>query len=333
VWARPGETVRVSATPGTPSGGPSGPPQLLYAGDVGNARVVILHDGLRIARYAEPRDGTQGAALDFARVDGAGRAEASAVVLERADGNVRYLTAPWVKEASFRDLAKPGSPERDLAITGGVTAPLASPAARQSGTCASWHVLQVTDGTGTRLMTDLGELLPAHLTTGRPGSAAEAADARGRRAWAPYACSLAAMRSAGVRSVNAWEYAEQRLPGASGTAAWVCTRAETWRGGGERVLAQFHTPGGTHGAVAAQAENVTACGAKDPHVLAGVLWKSQDGDWFLLAAGGRDTEAIRTTGGVSGSVRGNLLVVKAAPGARAGLKGTLRDGRAISGLG
>src|SRR5690606_6927385 len=47
VWARPGERVQVSATPGTPSGGPAGPPQLLYAGEVDNARVVILHDGLR----------------------------------------------------------------------------------------------------------------------------------------------------------------------------------------------------------------------------------------------------------------------------------------------
>jgi hypothetical protein len=333
VWARPGGTVRVSATPGTPSGGPSGPPQLLYAGTVGNARVVILHDGLRIARYAEPKDGTQGAALDFARVDGAGRAEASAVVLERADGNVRYLTAPWVKRASVRDLAKPDSPERDLAITDGVTAPLASPAARQSGTCTSWHVIRVADGTGARLMTDLGELVPARLTTGRPGSAADAAGAGGLRAWAPYACSLAAARSAGVRSVNAWEYAEQRLPDGSGPAAWVCTRAETWRGGGERVLAQFHTPGGTYGAVAARAENVTACGAKDPHVLAGVLWKSTAGGWYLLAAGSRDTESIRTTGGISGSVRGNLLAVRAGQGAQAGLKGTLRDGRSISGLG
>ncbi len=47
-------------------------------------------------RYAEPKDGTSGAALDFARVDGATGAEADAVVLDRADGNVRYLTAPWV---------------------------------------------------------------------------------------------------------------------------------------------------------------------------------------------------------------------------------------------
>ena len=331
VWARPGETVQVSATPGTLSGGPAGPPQLLYAGTVDAARVVILYDGLRIARYAEPKDGTQGAALDFARVDGAGRAEAGAVVLSRADGNVRYLTAPWVRKAGERDLMKPGSGAMDLTLTDGVTAPLASPALR-SGPCTSWNVLQLTDGAGTRLLTDLGELVPARLTTGRPGSPREVSGAAALRTWQPFACSLGTVRSAGVRSVNAWAFNQQALPDASGSAAWVCTRAETWRGGGARVLAQFHTPGGAYGAAAAQAENVPACGARDPHVLAGVLWKSKGGDWYLLAAGSRETASIRATGGVEGAARNSLLTVPAKQGAQAQLKGTLKDGRSLRGL-
>ncbi|MFC8364106.1 hypothetical protein ACFUIY_30015 [Streptomyces griseorubiginosus] len=330
VWARPGETVQVSATPGTPSGGPSGPPQLLYAGTVDNARVVILYDGLRIVRYAEPRDSTKGAALDFARVDGADRAQASAVVLGRADGNIRYLTAPWVTKAAERDLLKPGSGAMALPLTDGTTAPMAGPV--QSGACTSWNVLQLTDASGTRLLTDLGELVPARLTTGRPGSVKDASGAQGLRAWAPYACSLGAMRSSGVRSVNTWAYATQPLPDASGRAEWVCTRAETWQGGGERVLAQFRTPGGTYGAVAAKGENVPACGAKDPQVLAGVLWKSGGGSWYLLAAGSRGTASITATGGVKGSAQGHLLAVKAEQGAQAGLKGTLVDGREIGGL-
>ncbi|MBZ9643927.1 hypothetical protein [Streptomyces sp. PSKA30] len=331
VWARPGETVQVSTTPGTPSGGPAGPPQLLYAGNVDNARVVLLYDGLRIARYAEPKDGTAGAALDFARTDGATGAEANAVVLDRTDGNVRYLTAPWVTKAAERDLLKPGSGAMDLTITDGITSPLASPATK-AGSCASWNVLQITDDSGTRLMTDLGELVPARLTTGRPGRTHDAAGAESLRTWAPFACSLFAVRGQGVRSVNAWQYAEQPLPDASGTAAWVCTRAETWRGGGERTLAQFHTPGGTYGAVAAKAENVPACGARDPHVLAGVLWKSEAGSWYLLAAGSRDTASISTTGGVEQTAQGSLLAVPAKKGTQAELKATLTDGRSISGL-
>ncbi|MFF1722878.1 hypothetical protein [Streptomyces sviceus] len=330
VWARPGESVQVSATPGTPSGGPSGPPQLLYAGIVDNARVVLFYDGLRIVRYAEPRDGTKGAALDFARVDGADRAGAGAVVLGRADGNIRYLTAPWVTKAAERDLLKPSAGAMDLTLTGGATAPMAGPA--QSGACTSWNVLQLTDASGTRLLTDLGELVPARLTAGRPGSVKDASGAGALRAWAPYACSLGAMRSSGVRSVNAWAYASQPLPDTGGAADWVCTRAETWQGGGERVLAQFHTPGSTYGAVAAKAENVPACGAKDPQVLAGVLWKSGTGSWYLLAAGSRGTSSISATGGVTGSARGNLLAVKAEQGGRAELKGTLEDGRTVGGL-
>ncbi|MEU8866383.1 hypothetical protein [Streptomyces umbrinus] len=343
VWARPGESVQVSATPGTPSGAPPGPPQLLYAGEVDQSRVVLLYDGLRIARYAEAKDGTQGAALDFARVDGATGAEANAVVLGRADGNVRYLTAPWVRTAVVHDLLKSAvgasggsdSPDSPGASGGtrlgrsadGVTEPFASPA-QQTGECRSWNALELTDRSGTRLTTDLGELTPARLTSGRPGQPRDASAAT----WAPLACSLASVRGQGVRAVNAWQYARQPLPEASGTANWLCTRADTWRGGGTRVLAQFHAQGQPYGAVVAKAENVAACGAKDSHVLAGVLWKSGTGDWYLLAAGSKDTESIRATGGVDGSTEGNLLAVRAQQGAQAGLKGTLADGRSIGGL-
>ncbi|MFJ5259319.1 hypothetical protein ACIQAC_02410 [Streptomyces sp. NPDC088387] len=331
VWARPGETVKVSATPGTPSGGPAGPPQLLYAGEIDNARVVILYDGLRIARYAEPKDGTAGAALDFARMDGATDAEANAVLLHRVDGNVRYLTAPWVTKAAERDLMKPGSGAMDLTVTAGVTSPMASPATR-TGTCTSWNVLQLTTPTGTRLTSDLGELVPARLTTGRPGSTHDASGAEALRTWSPFACSLGAVRGQGVRTVNAWSYASQELPESGGTATWVCTRAETWRGGGERVLAQFHTPGGTYGAVAAKGESVPACGPRDPQVLAGVLWKSEAGSWYLLAAGGRGTASIETTGGVEASAQGSLLAVRTEQGAKAELTGTLEDGRSVDAL-
>ncbi|MFE2045734.1 hypothetical protein ACFXAZ_33425 [Streptomyces sp. NPDC059477] len=331
VWARPGESVQVSATPGTATGGPAGPPQLLYAGVVDNARVVVLYDGLRLARYAEPKDGQAGAALDLARLDGATATEATAVVLNRTDGNVRYLTAPWVTAAAELDLVRPGSGAMALTVTDGITSPMSSPATR-TGDCTSWNVLKLTTADGTRIASDLGELVPARLTTGHPGEAHDASGAEALRTWSPYACSMAAVQGQGVRTVNAWSFAEQQLPESGGTASWVCTRAETWRGGGERVLAQFHTPGGAYGAVAAKGENVPACGARDPQVLAGVLWKSGAGSWYLLAAGGRDTASIATTGGVEASAEGNLLSVRTEQGAQAGLEGTLEDGRTIEAL-
>ncbi|MFI9466584.1 hypothetical protein ACIHBQ_03805 [Streptomyces sp. NPDC052492] len=330
VWARPGEGVKATATPGTPSGGPAGPPQLLYAGTVDGARVVILYDGWRLARYAEPEHGTRGAALDLARVDGAGRAGASAVVLSRSDVNVRFLVAPWVREAGERDLREPGSGTMDLSLDGGVTAPFVSVVGREP--CTAWNALELTDGTGTRVMTDLGELVPARLTAGRPGEADDLSGAKELRAWAPYACSLAVMRSAGVRSVNAWTFAGQPLPDADGEAEWLCTRGETWRGTGARVLAQFHTPGARYGAVAATAQDVPACGERRPEVLAGVLWKSAEGAWYLLAAGSDGVAGVKATGGIEGSAKGRLLSVRAEKGARADLEGTLEDGGPVGGL-
>ncbi|MFI2639796.1 hypothetical protein [Streptomyces sp. NPDC018610] len=328
VWARPGGSVRVSATPGTATGGPAGPPQLLYAGDVDGAHVVLLHDGLRVARYAEPKGSASGAALDLARVDGASGAEAAAVVLNRSDGNVRYLTAPWVKKAAGQDLRAPGSEPSDLALTDGVTAPLAGPAPR-AGACASWQALRLSGDFGAYVLGDLGELVPARLTTGRPTAPHDASGDGARRTWAPFACSLSVLRSQGVRSVNAWRYAEQELPDEGGTAAWVCTRADTWRGTGSQVLAQLRIPGVRYGAAVARSADVTACGARDPQVLAGALWKSRTGSWYLLAAGGSRTESITASNGVDATARGNVLAVPAKKGLRPELKGTLDDGRPL----
>ncbi|MGW7070043.1 hypothetical protein ACWGII_36130 [Streptomyces sp. NPDC054855] len=324
VWARPGESVQVSATPGTAAGAPPGPAQLLFAGEVDAARVVLLYDGLRIVRYAEPKDGTAGAALDFARVDGATSAEAGALVVSRVDGNVRYLTAPWVGGVAVRDLLKPQANADALKRDGeGVTEPFASPA--QARACTSWNALQLRDDAGVnRLSSDLGELVPAHLTAGRPQAPREATAAN----WSSAACSLADARSNGVRSVNSWQYARQALPEANGAAAWLCTRADTWRGDGGRALAQFQAAGAA--AVAAKAEDSAACGARQPSVLAGVRWKSQGGNWYLLGAGSRDVVSVQASGG--SRTPGNTVAAPVKRGVRAGLTGRLADGSKVSTL-
>ncbi|MYR60549.1 hypothetical protein GTY54_31390, partial [Streptomyces sp. SID625] len=107
---------------------------------------------------------------------------------------------------------------------------------------------------------------------------------------------------------------------------------ETWRGAGPRVLAQVRVDGGTYGAVAARAEDVPACGTRDPHVLAGVLWKSKADTWYLLAAGDADTASVTATGGVSATATGPLLAARAKQGAQAQLKGTLEGGRTLEAL-
>ncbi|GHJ38086.1 hypothetical protein [Streptomyces sp. TS71-3] len=345
VWARPGPRVGVSATPGTPAGAPPGPAQLLFAGDVDGARVVLFYDGLRIARYAEPAEGTGGALLDLARADGAGLAESSAVVLDRVDGNIRYLTAPWVRRAAVRDLLDPGEHpavlHRDAA---GVTEPVPGPS--QNGPCHSWRVLEVTasedrgatSAAGQRtpaagttlLLSDLGELTPAHLTAGRPGVPHEAAGAGALADWAGVGCSLAAMRAQGVRSVNSWRYSGQRLPETGGTAAWLCTRTETWRGAGTLAQAQFRAPGHAAGTVVGEARNSPVCGTRLPRLLAGVLWRAPSGSWYLLAAGTRDVASVTVSGAVRGSAQGPSLALHAHKGARPELAGRLANGTPVT---
>ncbi|MER8089336.1 hypothetical protein ACIO6T_02235 [Streptomyces sp. NPDC087532] len=339
-WARPDGAVRVSATAGTPTGPPMGAPQLLYAGRVGRATVVLFYDGLRVVRYAEPQGPAPavGAALDFARVDSADRASAGALVAGRTGDRIRYLTAPWVRAVSVRDLLAPGGGARPLHRTAdGVTAALRSTVMARS--CRVWDAIELRDGATTRLMTDLGELTPVRLTSGPP-SAPHDVDGRAERtSWARTACLLPAVRSHGVRTVNSWQYAEQPLPEGNGSARWLCTRAETWRGTGSRVLAQFQAPsapsvatGGPPGAVAARAEDSPACGTRDPRVLAGVLWKSHGGHWYVLAAGSEQFVSLTTSGGVEGRSDGRFLAVPAGAGDRARLNGTLADGGRMGAL-
>ncbi|MEU7700695.1 hypothetical protein AB0B81_20915, partial [Streptomyces sp. NPDC039028] len=249
-----------------------------------------------------------------------------ALVLSRAAGNVRYLTAPWVAETSARNLLAPGEAARPLGRdAGGVTEPMTSPASARD--CTRWNTLQVRDGSGLRLLADLGELAPARLLWGPPEAPADATGPEARAAWARTACQLTAVRAHGVRSVNAWRFARQPLPEGAGLGTWLCTRAETWRGTGSRVLAQFLVPSpAVPAALAARSEGSPACGVRDPRVLAGVLWQAPAGGWYVLAAGSPDFAALETSGGVKGRSDGPLLAVKAAAGARADLGGTLRDG-------
>ncbi|ARF59401.1 hypothetical protein [Streptomyces gilvosporeus] len=337
VWARPGARVPVTATPGTPTGPAAGPPQLLFAGVVDHAVVVLFHDGLRVVRYAEAADGTGqeaggGASLDFARTDGAQAASSGALVANRTQGNTRYLAAPWVTSARLVDLLRPDDAGQQVAIgADGLTSPVPTP--RPEEQCTTWPALRL----GGRLLTDLGELAPARLTYGGPRTPGEVASPQAATAWARGGCALAGLRGQGVRTVNAWDYAHQPLPRGAGDARWVCDRAETWRGAGSRTLVQFLAParGGrpyAPGTVAARADGTTACGPRAPQALAGILWKDTGGQWWLLAAGSRKVASLTVTGGVQGRAPGHLLAVKAAAGARAKLMGRLAGGQPVEAL-
>ncbi|RKN42212.1 hypothetical protein [Streptomyces hoynatensis] len=345
VWARPGEEATVSATPGTQTGPPPGPAQLLFAGRAADFSVVLLYDGLRLVRYAEPAGaGEGGALLDFARADGADARAASAVVLARRDGNTTYLTAPWVTGAAVSDLLDPAREPAALAVDeAGVTAPLRTAAGTGDAAagCAGFPVLSVGSALARDryLLADLGELTPALLTHGAPESPSDAAgDPAARAAWARIACGLPQIAGGGVRAVNLWPFAEQDLPDGGGRARWLCLRAETWRGAGSRSLTEFLPPAGDAekaepGSLTAADEDAPACGPRQAAVLSGVLWKSPRQEWYLLAAGSQDVTRITAEGGVRGQAEGRTLVLPAAEGARVELTARLADGNSLTMLG
>ena len=75
-----------------------------------------------------------------------------------------------------------------------------------------------------------------------------------------------------------------------------------------------------------------ACGRGMPRVLAGALWKSTAGHWYLLAAGSRDVTRIKAAGGVTGTSKGPTMAVRAEQGARAELSAVLDSGAALTTL-
>lgn len=356
VWGSPGASVDVSSTPGTARSAPFQPPQLLFAGDEDNATVVLFYDGLRVVRYAEPRKGGGRAALDFAQAANAGLTTSAAVLVDRVDGNARFLTAPWVAQARTRDLLRPGQGTAALhRASDGVTDPVPMPAGgATAGSCGtSWPVMELRSSAKIAdqesfLLTDLGDLVPAHLTYDAPtaagGSAARTADrpapsaeATGPQAlasWAHGACRLGELRGQGVKAVNDWQYARTALPEGAGEASWTCDRADTWRGPGI-ALVQFVPPAakpGAPGTPAGQQTGGNACSPFDRHVIAGVMWKSPAAHWYLLAAASRDTASITATDGVRAASPGPFLAAPAPRGTRATLTGRLTSGAALTPL-
>ncbi|MFE9385501.1 hypothetical protein ACFYMO_20070 [Streptomyces sp. NPDC007025] len=342
-WAQPRADVRVQAAPGTPKGPPPGPPQLLYAGRLAGTAVVLLYDGLRVARYTEPLDPDDGSAaaedgvsLELARTAGAGTAESGALVVTRRGGEVRYLTAPWITRAARVDLLDPADEAGRTLARGadGVTGPVPLPVTLPRH-CESWPGLALRGSPGAarrpQLYTDLGELAPARLTDG--AERAPATGAAARRRLARTACHLPAVLDRGVRAVNSWQFARQRLPDGDGEAAWVCTRAATWRGAGARVMTQFQPPAGgpgRPGAVTSRLEDSRVCGPHARAVLTGLLWRSTEGRWYVLAAGDEDVIRLRARGeGLSGGPAeavDNTLAVRAGREASVRLSATRRNG-------
>ncbi|MEW2547397.1 hypothetical protein AB0910_16755 [Streptomyces sp. NPDC047002] len=341
----PAGRVAVTATPGTAATPPDRSPQLLYAGDADRAAVVLLYDGARVARYAEPVSGGGAAALDVARADDGDVTTAAALAVSRTAGSARYLLAPWVAEATGRDLLRPDSPARAVRVGGdGLTDPVRGPA--PGGPCGAWPVLQLRSSQRIAerhafLLADLGDLSPVHLTYTPPPAAGvparsprEATSGPALVSWARTACTLQELRGAGVKAVNNWAFAQQDMPEHRGRATWVCSRADTWSGPG-RVMVQLQQPSSSDtapGTFAGKARNTSACSRFGQNVVAGVRWRSPAGHSYLLAAGSRAVTSISTSGGVRASAGARTLAVRDPAAGSVRLTARLSTGGTLQGV-
>ncbi|MFF1379375.1 hypothetical protein [Streptomyces sp. NPDC058308] len=341
-WTDPPRGTRVGAAAATTTEPPTKTTQLLYAAVVGREAVVLFHDGRRVIRYGEPLSASTPASLDFSRADDSDVTTAAALAVSRADGKVRYLTAPWIAETRTRDLLRPNSPGRPLDVSGeGLTERVGALSA--AAACDALPVLQLRSSSRIAekhafLVADLGGLSPVHLSyTPLPGSGARARqprEATSRAAllsWAHGACRLSELRGNGVRAVNQWDFAEQGLPEGGGRAVWSCTRASTWRGPGS-VLLQFRTSAQSATApaqIVGRARATAACSRFGQHVVADARWTSGSGHRFLLAAGSREVTRISVTGDVDAAKRGRLLAVRAPKDAWVTVRARLADGQEL----
>lgn len=340
-WARPAAArAEVTTAASTPTGPPAEPAHLLYAGDVDGHATVLLYDGRRVVRYTEPVAGDAAPTLAFARADDADVTTAAAVVVSRTEDRVRFLLAPWIDRTETRDMLRPDTPAKSAGVgPDGVTRPVPRP--RYGGGCDARPALQLRSSSRivehhTFVVADLGGLLPVHLTyTPLPGHGAPARQPREATAraalesWSGTACRLAELRGGGVRAVNVWEFAEQRLPEEDGRAVWSCARADTWRGPGD-VFVQFRradAPAATPASVVARARDTAACSRFGQHIVASTRWQAPDsGHHYVLAAGSRAVTAIEATGDVRTTSDGTTLAERAPKDAEVTVRARLKDG-------
>ncbi|GHF72155.1 hypothetical protein GCM10018790_57500 [Kitasatospora xanthocidica] len=314
-WAQPGPQTH--AEPGTDTTPPAEAPHLLFAGTVDGTGVVVLYDGLRIARYT---DGPQGG-LDLARADDSDVTTAGAVALRRQGPAVRYLLAPWVESAETRRIDQPDVAARPLDHPDGLTAPAPGGglADCQGATVLQLHSSPVIAEKHAFLLADLGGVVPAHLTytpppdrtpSDRSPSAQpdrspsaqpaqpdhEPREATGQDAllaWARAGCAVPDGKP-GVKQLNLWAFAVQALPQNAGSASWVCLRADRWTGDGSAASAVVLPA--VRGAQRTGGGPGRACSRFEQDTVAWTWWRSPQGTEYVLAAGSRRVTRLTVKG-------------------------------------
>lgn len=268
------DNVNVRVGKGTDSTPPVGAPQVLFAGRVDGAQVVLLADPARLARYTV--SGKDDPIVELSPMPGSGVAGASAVRLRGS----RYLLAPWVKQVQVGTI---GGEWQALAARDGVT-DAASPV---PGSCYTGPVLRLTaqdiGPTPPVTVADLGQIGLVRITEGDPKSpGALSGD------WGGLGCQLAEWRDTAVVAVHAWQFWSGQLPGGGGLGRWTCMRADL-ADGDNQVRAVLI---GTTANSTAMLKGTRMCSGLGGPVAAGTWWKAPSGSWYVLAAGSSGIERL-----------------------------------------
>ncbi|MEU4509471.1 hypothetical protein AB0G05_08260, partial [Nonomuraea wenchangensis] len=287
-------------------GRPTG--QLLYAGRVDGATVVLARDGERVARYTE--------------ADGPGRLEvfpaprarpggAPPLTLRATAAGSRYLVPPWVRELSAAPLSGRSPAWRPVGIEDGVTAPV--PAA--GGRCLRGPMLrlrapEIAPGLPYTML-DLGGISPAEAGYRPP----EAGLPDEFSVWKGLGCA-AEWPAGGAEVAAAWEFWRGALPeGARGR--WVCLRLADARGGSLVRGVLFSTHGGRTSALRTGGRSDSwDCSRLRRDVVGGAWWRAPSGRHYYVAAGSRRVARItldgRTTPGRYAVTRTRVAALSAA---------------------
>ncbi|MEV0628672.1 hypothetical protein [Nonomuraea wenchangensis] len=270
-------------------GRPTG--QLLYAGRVDGATVVLARDGEQVARYTEA--GGPGR-LEVFPAPRARPGGAPPLTLRATAAGSRYLVPPWVREMSAAPLSGRSPVWRPVGIEDGVTAPV--PAA--GGRCHRGPVLrlrapEIAPGVPYTML-DLGGISPAEARY-RPPGPAKAGARDGFGVWKGLGCAVE-WPAGGAEAATAWEFWRGALPeGARGR--WICLRLADARGGSVARGVLFTTHGGrTSAQRTGDRAGTWDCSRLRRDVVAGAWWRAPSGRHYYVAAGSRGVARITLDG-------------------------------------
>ncbi|HEY3688315.1 MAG TPA: hypothetical protein VGL93_35075 [Streptosporangiaceae bacterium] len=293
---------------GVDGGPPPRDPHLLYAGRVGAARVALMLDDDRVARYT--RTGGRTAIEVFSDAHPLPGA-AGPLKLTESGGAARYLLPPWVPSlraaTTGTDRAHDKAAWAPVPVRDGVTGPVPVASAAPGG-CWRGPVLDLAQPTiahgRSYTMADLGGLTPARMTYQPPPPAPirrlgphqidgdHEGSPQGFGIWGRLGCVGPApygrSRASTVEAASAWEFWSGKLPAGGGRGHWVCARYTFADGHSAVRVALLGGDGGTRWAVPTGAARDTwDCSRLKRDLVTGTWWRAPSGKWYYLGAGSR----------------------------------------------